>query len=321
MPVEEEEIFKEKTLKSYFSTILKDSVNTFCLLTSDSKTVVKGFGTFHGTYEDVLNILKQDTVGATLHVTCNTTDLKGRKKENIVAPRFLLLDLDRCITDEELSVIYRYNPVACVTSSPNKFHFYWPLCHTTPLEVWSTLQLGLNNYFGGDLTLRDISKTIRVPGVRRLTKSGELWVPELFEINDYEKPLKAKEICKLMPFLLLEANAAKKRLKLEAVEKFKLFKAIRNETVTPLVSSQNIKTEGRNNTMYLAIIDFVTTASLTPAVEEVSDYALKLNALFLPPLDVGELEIVCGKAYRKGLESRRKKLEKLVSLKNRLKPV
>lgn len=313
-----------ETLKSYFEHILRDKINTFSLLTENSHTVVNGYGVFHSDFKGVLDTLASNP-RATLHVTCNITNLQGRKKENFIASRFLLLDLDRCITDTELNHIYSFNPYAVVTSSPNKFHFYWLLCHSTTLNAWSTLQLGLNNYFGGDLSLRDIAKTIRVPGVRRLTKQGDSWVPELFLLDD-NKIRNVKSIVKLMPFIMQSADDAKKRLKLEAVEKFKLFKAIRNESISPLVTSQTtlstkVKTEGRNNTMYLAIIDFVTTSSLVPNIEEVGEYALKLNALFIPPLDVTELEIVCGKAYKKGLENRRKRLEHLISIKKKLRPL
>src|SRR5271157_4348533 len=78
----------------------------------------------HGSLADnFAELARLSARGAGVFVTVNRTDLKGRRKENIVAVRAQFADLDGA----PLSVLERFGlpPHVIVVSSPWRFHPYW----------------------------------------------------------------------------------------------------------------------------------------------------------------------------------------------------
>ena len=91
----------------------------------------------------------------------NRGDGKGRRKENVVEVRSVFLDLD----GTRLGVLDRaaLDPHIVVESSPGRFHAYWRV-EGLPLDDFEAVQLALAARFGGDSSVRDLPRVMRLPG-------------------------------------------------------------------------------------------------------------------------------------------------------------
>jgi len=95
--------------------------------------------------------------GSGVFVTVNETDLKGRKKENIIRVRAVWFEDD---SGDHLSP--PSEPSFSVESSPGKYHHYFLLSEATP-EEFHELESGMVA-LGSDPNAKDISRVLRLPG-------------------------------------------------------------------------------------------------------------------------------------------------------------
>lgn len=160
--------------------------DTFCvsLMDIDSKGVIPGYGVKFAHVGEIIELASEWAGKATLHITLNDTDHRGRRSENIKAARVLCMDIDRKIDNQELVTLYKeLKPTMVVESSPGKYHFYWRLDPSVTLDQWRVAQLGLAWKFGADLDLSVVSKMIRVPGLARRCKDGRVHMPDISTPN------------------------------------------------------------------------------------------------------------------------------------------
>lgn len=99
---------------------------------------------------------------AGIFVTINETDGKGRKAANVIRVRALFADLDGPPVDEAIS----RSPLAphiIVQSSPGKAHLYWRVDGCS-LPQFESAQKRIAQFFGGDPTVSDLPRVMRLPG-------------------------------------------------------------------------------------------------------------------------------------------------------------
>jgi hypothetical protein len=116
----------------------------------------------HGTLDDCWNELTAlNDRGAGIFVTVNATDGRGRTAKNVVRVRALFVDLDGApldpITQDQRT------PHIIIESSPEKFHVYW-LVDKVGLGQFEGCQKALAKKFGGDPSVHDLPRVMRVPG-------------------------------------------------------------------------------------------------------------------------------------------------------------
>jgi P4 family phage/plasmid primase-like protien len=323
-----------------------------CLLDEHSKEQVKGYGVLYSKVETLLATLQEfSAVKPTLHTTLNIGKHTGRRTQDMVASRVLCVDLDRDVTNEELAEIYdNYKPHLVVKSSPHprKYHLYWRI-ESIPLETWSKYQLALGYLFKGDLNLDNVAKTIRVPGVPRATKTGEVYtptiisnLPDLADISSDEslKPLSYTQIGELFPSIdavyeeaIAYKREAAERLKSELKELRKKTKkkqsdvqsAAGTDTDSPAEPSIDPALAGRNTTLWNEVYrEIVTNKELSSEEDvervrvDVTAYAQEINQSFSSSaggaLDESEFSLVLESAFKtatsKVLENAEKRKEK-----------
>ena len=135
----------------------------------------------HGTLaEHWQELCRLNEAGAGIFVTVQETDLRGRKKENIVRVRAIFQEADRPGCPELPTPAHIE-----VESSPGKFHRYI-LLDDCPLDGFGPLQESLVESFGSDPNAKDLARVLRLPGffhqkdpdrphlVRITAESGEL---------------------------------------------------------------------------------------------------------------------------------------------------
>lgn len=284
--------------------------------------VIKGKGSVHLLAEELLPAYESISGKAehststehnpTFHVTLNQTNVLGRKRENILAPRVLCLDLDWHLNDQEYSEIRdTFSPTLIVESSPNKYHYYWKISPDISLPEWSDMQLGLAFGFKGDLNLRNISATIRVPGFPRITKAGLAFTPRIKHRGN-PRTLTHKELIYLFPLFPTWIEEGKEQLKSLAAEQSRLAKELRKgKPVTEL--SEGI---GRNALLYSALKDFAFSFTwhddLLPETIEAEAY--RINDALPEPLPLSEVADVLKKVQGKREAFCRKKSEAQIGI-------
>ena len=106
-------------------------------------------------------LARLSALGAGMFVTVNRTDLMGRREANVVGVRALFADLDGA----PLSVLERFGlpPHIIVISSPSRFHVYWKV-KDIERTVFTDLQKRLAALLGGDSSVCDLPRVMRLPG-------------------------------------------------------------------------------------------------------------------------------------------------------------
>lgn len=297
--------------------------------------VIQGYGTWFARVDEILEELPRlvEAQKCTLHTTLNVTSDKGRKIKDIQACRVLCLDLDRAVSREELKgIVEEYKCDLVVQSSPGKYHLYWKLSAGISLDTWKLFQLGLAVKFGGDRNLAGVSHMIRVPGVQRVTKDGQEFMPSIIWSPAWASASKGTDsgagsgfglgldyngVIARFPWILNEAEKGQS-------EVAKLRKATARSVdyrLGSLVLSQELilkseSTLGRNVTLYNLIKQ--RAASVMGAelsVDEAQGLALEINSLFSAPFDIDidgrEVDSVVNSAWSRGIERRRKREERL----------
>lgn len=116
----------------------------------------------HGSLDKLAPILGDlNERGASVNFMVNEGDGRGRAKENVLAVRALFVDLDgdplQPVLDGPLP------PHAVVQSSPGRYHAYW-LVEGVGLGDFTPLQRAIAERFGGDRTVVDLPRVMRLPG-------------------------------------------------------------------------------------------------------------------------------------------------------------
>ena len=103
--------------------------------------------------------------GFGVFVTVNTTDLRGRKTQNIIRVRAVFVDIDDDPTGEKRAQIMRckLQPHIVVDSSPGKCHAFWRV-YGLPLNEFRQVQKAVIARFGGDISVHDLPRVMRLPG-------------------------------------------------------------------------------------------------------------------------------------------------------------
>jgi P4 family phage/plasmid primase-like protien len=148
-----------------------DTPVTFQVFDDSKKGRVKA-QVLHGTLDNHWETLcKLNADGAGIFLTINATDGWGRREENITAVQAFWLDLDGAPVEPVSAT--SPEPHLIVESSPGRFHAYW---RVTPILIengtrpkakraFSMIQEGLAARFGGDPSVKDLSRVMRLPGL------------------------------------------------------------------------------------------------------------------------------------------------------------
>lgn len=117
----------------------------------------------HGDLEKcAANLVKLNRQGAGVFVCINQTTLCDRRiRENIIRVRAVFVDLDGAPL--ELVLAHRIKPHIIIETSPGKFHCYW-LVVGLPLDAFYAVQKALAEHFGGDPSVCDLPRVMRLPG-------------------------------------------------------------------------------------------------------------------------------------------------------------
>jgi P4 family phage/plasmid primase-like protien len=148
-----------------FLSLLGGKNEAFCYQTFDDSPAKSGHlvRVLHGTIDELspeLHRLNQE--GAGIFVTIN--EIKpgtSRKKENVTRVRALVLDLD-CVPLKPV-LKSSLQPHIVVQTSPGKYHC-WYFVDGCSLERFTELQVALARRFGGDLSVKDMPRVMRLPG-------------------------------------------------------------------------------------------------------------------------------------------------------------
>lgn len=116
----------------------------------------------HGRFQEVAHqLVELSRRGAGVFVAINRTDGRGRRTENVTAVRAVFVDLDGapiepCLRADE-------PPHVAVETSPGRFHAYWKVADL-PLPGFRAAQEVLAERFGGDPSIVDLPRVMRLPG-------------------------------------------------------------------------------------------------------------------------------------------------------------
>lgn len=116
----------------------------------------------HGTLDQhAATLAALNEQGAGVFVMVNEGDLQGRAATNVRRVRALFVDLDGAPLEPVLQCASP--PHIIVDSSPGRYHAYW-LVTDAPLQEFRSLQQMLAASFGGDVSVNDLSRVMRLPG-------------------------------------------------------------------------------------------------------------------------------------------------------------
>ncbi len=120
--------------------------------------------------------------GACVSICPNETDLCGRRESNIIRARSLWLDWDggaEPVTFDSLSKIL---PPSLTVQSKNGQHNYYVLADSDrDINAWRPAQRGLARALGGDVSVADPTKAMRIPGL--LHQKSDPFLVKLLQAN------------------------------------------------------------------------------------------------------------------------------------------
>jgi len=159
--MEKQSIQVDRKKAEHFLSLLDPLASAFTYQTFDdnSNRKLNRLSQVHnGTLDDVWpKLVTLSNQGAGVFVTVNETDLKGRKKENIVRVRAIWFEDDSGSGIDPPAV-----PHITVESSPGKYHHYF-LLQDASAEDFEILQAEMVKH-GSDPNAKDISRVLRLPG-------------------------------------------------------------------------------------------------------------------------------------------------------------
>jgi hypothetical protein len=147
-----------------FLNKLDDSATSWTFQTFDDDSDRKDQSlarVYHGTLDQhAASLADMQAKGAGVFVTVNETDGKGRKASNVTRIRALFLDLDGAPLDPVRA--WEEPHIICETS-PGRWHTYWSV-KDCPLDAFKPAQKDLIAAFGGDKSVHDLPRVMRLPG-------------------------------------------------------------------------------------------------------------------------------------------------------------
>lgn len=153
----------------FLTALTGDPVHTFQTFAEADKSKRAHNRIIHGSLESRGRLLAPlNDQGAGVFVMVNGGDRMGRKSGNVTAARALFVDLDGAPVGPVLDC--QLPPRIVVESSPGRWHCYWPIVDL-PLERFTDAQKALAARFGGDPTVCDRNRVMRLPGF--LHRKGE----------------------------------------------------------------------------------------------------------------------------------------------------
>lgn len=146
----------------------------------------KGNGqVIHGTLKGLKKrLFKLNQGGADIALMINKSDGKGRRAENVTQVRAVFADIDNPVEDIGKVLAELPKPHAIVESSDQRFHIYWKT-KGCPLDQFSKVQRALAQRLGGDPSVSDLPRVMRMAGfinhkratVAKLVKVRNLLTP------------------------------------------------------------------------------------------------------------------------------------------------
>ena len=196
--------------QSFFNIMAEGEEVTF--QTFDDTTAKRGglAQVQHGTL-DVLapRLADLNGQGAGVFWMVNRGDDRGRRAGNVIGVRALFLDLDGAPLGPVLSA--GVEPHAVIETSPGKWHVYW-LADGCTLDQFRAAQQALAVRFGGDLSVCDLPRVLRVPGFLHCKAK-----PFVTRIERLE-PMKAYAFDDLVSRLGLDLTACVKAPRVEVID-------------------------------------------------------------------------------------------------------
>jgi primase-like protein/D5-like protein/DNA primase RepB-like protein len=127
----------------------------------------------HGTLQERSSQLAElNERGAGVFVTINRTDLKGRKRENVIAVRAAFVDFDGAPIDPIVSDTELPQPHILNETSFGRWHAYW-LTNDLALDQFTSVQKALIDRFKSDPSVHDLPRVMRLPGfIHHKLKAG-----------------------------------------------------------------------------------------------------------------------------------------------------
>ena len=134
----------------------------------------------HGTLEQHAEVLSMANLsGDGIFVTINQTNGKGRKATDILKVRAVFVDLDNVPLSALESA--EVPPSIIIESSPQKGHGYW-LVEDCGLDDFGIMQKALARRFGGDPSVCDLPRVMRLPGF--IHTKGEPFTSRIVSVNN-----------------------------------------------------------------------------------------------------------------------------------------
>lgn len=298
----------------------ESTIQSYNWMDSESKKPIiskeEGFGTAATIFDEFSEYDKRG-IYPTLHSCLNTTNLKGKKNSDIQGVRVFCVDIDDVREKEEIrELAEKFSVQMLIESSPGKYHLYWRASPIIDIKTWSTIQAGLAKLMGGDGNLSSPSKTIRVPGFRRICKDGSEFVPRIVAVMEDAEELDVTA-CKALfgsDILTMGRECRKERIKENDEVPGKLRELLRSqdfEGFAKLISSGK-----RNESLFKYTKQFVIEGGLNGdgphrTMEDATSFALLLNEHFESPLEEDEVAKTLKSAFEhaaRSLESKEAKL-------------
>ncbi len=115
-------------------------------------------------------LVEMNNAGYGIFATVNMMDGNGRDLANVAYIRSHFVDLDEGDAEQQFHRAARWQPAPAfaVSSSPGKWHCYWPVQPYTGNDRFQLLQRKLRQLFNGDKRTIDASRVMRVPGFYHL---------------------------------------------------------------------------------------------------------------------------------------------------------
>jgi putative DNA primase/helicase len=136
--------------------------------------------------------------GAGVFVTVNRTNLKGRRKGDIVAVRACIADFDRVDIDRIVEQLAKFEltPHVIVESSPGNFHAYWRI-EEEKVDWFTPAQQRLNAVLGSDPAVKDLPRVMRLPGFPHQKNPPALFITQIVRIDE-RQPYSAEAFVKAL---------------------------------------------------------------------------------------------------------------------------
>jgi hypothetical protein len=156
---------------TYFLSIIAPDGNVTFQTFDDRKYLEKAkslIRILHGTTADNASTLQDlNQRGAGIFVMVNRGDGEGRKASNVTQVRAVFVDIDEDGATQlaKLDVLpLQQQPRLVIESSPGKYQCYWLLDGELPLDRFKDVQHLFADRWGGDRSICDLPRVLRVPG-------------------------------------------------------------------------------------------------------------------------------------------------------------